>query len=215
MRVGEGCSRFAGIVALQVVFAAWAGYAASAAPLPPSKPDATITDADTLAAPQRDRVAQAPAGGAGASGLPGGASSLNEAHKDWAVACVLQGTAKRCVLSQVQAQQNGQRILAIELNAPNGNSVSGTLAMPFGLALDSGVTLQIDDKPAMPVLRFRTCVPIGCIVNIAFDAPTLATLRTANALKLKATADGGNAMQLSISLQGFASALDRVSALSR
>lgn len=168
--------------------------------------------------PQGVQLAQAPtgtpAGGTG-SGLPGGASSLNETYRDWRVVCAQQGNQKRCALSQAQVQQNGQRILAIELNAPTGNAVSGILILPFGLAFESGVGLQIDEKPPLQPLRFRTCVPGGCIVSLAFDAPALIALRAGTALKIKAVADGGEAMPLSISLQGFGTALDRVGALSR
>ncbi|MDH7794013.1 MULTISPECIES: invasion associated locus B family protein [unclassified Beijerinckia] len=155
------------------------------------------------------------AGAAAVASLPGGASSLNETYKDWRVACAQQANSKRCVLSQVQAQQNGQRVLAMELDAPSGNTVAGALILPFGLALDSGVTFQIDEKPAMQPVRFRTCVPGGCVVAVSFDAPTLAALRAGSALKVKAVADGGTATPFSISLQGFGTALDRVGALSR
>lgn len=180
---------------------------------------ASITGGHDDPEPQRFQVAQAQTGGqnagAATSLLPGGASSLNEAYKDWRVACAQQGAAKRCVLSQVQTQQNGQRLLAIELNAPSGNTVSGTLVLPFGLALDSGVAFQIDEKPAMQPVRFRTCMPGGCLVSVTFDAPTLVAFRAGTALKVKATADGGTAASFSISLQGFGTALDRVAALSR
>lgn len=174
---------------------------------------AEVSDDYSDPAPQRLEVAQAQAGGT--STLPGGASSLNETYKDWRVTCVQQGNAKRCVLSQVQAQQNGQRVLALELNAPTANTVSGTLILPFGLALDSGATFQIDEKPAMQPVRFRTCIPGGCLVNVNFDAATLVALRAGATLKVKATADGGAAAPFSISLQGFGTALDRVVALSR
>lgn len=156
-----------------------------------------------------------PAGGATAAGLPGGASSLNETYKDWVVACRVASNAKHCVMSQQQAQQNGQRVLAIELDEPSDKGVSGTLILPFGLALDSGVTFQIDDRPAMQPVRFRTCLPVGCLVNVTFDGPILVALRAGTALKVKAVADGGAAANFSISLQGFGTALDRVGALSR
>ena len=117
------------------------------------------TDGFTDPAPQRLQLAQAQPATGGGSVLPGGASSLNETYRDWRVTCVQQGTAKRCALSQAQAQQNGQRVLAMELSAPTANTVSGTLVLPFGLALDSGVAFQIDDKPAMAPIRFRTCLP--------------------------------------------------------
>lgn len=167
-------------------------------------------------APQRFDLAQA-AGESVAtiSGLPGGAI-LAERN--------LQGLARRLrpagqsealrVVAGADAA-GGQRVLAIELNAPSGNTVTGALILPFGLALDADVTFQIDDEPAMQPVRFRTCIPAGCLVNIGFDAPTLATLRAGAALKVKAVADGGTAAPFSIPLQGFATALDRLEALSR
>lgn len=150
-----------------------------------------------------------------ASTLPGGASSLNETYRDWQLACVQQTTTKRCAFSQSQAQQNGQRVLAIELSAPTGNTVTGIIILPFGLALDKGITLQIDDQPAGQALQFRTCLQAGCVVPLSFDAPTLTTLRAGVALKVKAISDGGQATPFSISLQGFDAALDRVAALAK
>lgn len=164
-------------------------------------------------APQRFEIAQAQTDGT--STLPGGASSLNETYRDWSVACAVQGATKQCAMSQTQAQQNGQRVLAIELSAPAGNIVSGTLVLPFGLALDSGVTLQIDETPEMQPVRFRTCIPAGCLANVSFDAATIVALRAGSALKVKTTADGGAAAPFSISLQGFGTALDRVATLAR
>lgn len=201
------------------VAAAVAMYAVPSGAQSSSGSDTLFTSSNADPAPRRFELAQAQpgsqSGGAVASTLPGGASSLNETYKDWRVACMQQGTTKRCALSQQQAQQNGQRVLAIELNAPSGNTVAGTLVLPFGLALDSGIAFQIDDKPAMQTIRFRTCVPAGCLVNVSFDAPTLVALRAGAVLKIKATADDGAATPFSISLQGFGTALDRVVVLSR
>jgi invasion protein IalB len=169
-------------------------------------------------APQRLEVAQAPVIGqaaAASAALPGGASSLNETYKDWRVVCAQQGGAKRCVLNQVQMQQSGQRVLAIELNALAGSAVAGVLVLPFGLSLDAGVAFQIDEKLTVQPMRFRTCLPSGCLVAVSFDAPMVAALRTGSALKIRATADGGAAAPFSISLQGFATALDRATALAR
>jgi len=100
---------------------------------------------------------------------------------------------------------------AMGVNKP----ITGTLVLPFGLALDAGVLFQIDEKPAMQPLRFRTCVPSGCLVNVFFDAATLVALRAGAALKIKATADGGAAAPFAVSLQGFGTALDRVATLAR
>lgn len=204
----------AGLAAL----AAMAAWLASERAIAGSNHVAPAVDGSDRSAPQRLKVVQAPAVGQAAAAtatLPGGASSLNEAYKDWRVVCVQQGGAKRCVLNQVQTQQSGQRVLAIELNALTGSSVAGVLVLPFGLSLDAGVAFQIDEKLTVQPMRFRTCLPSGCLVAVSFDAQMVAALRTGSALKIKATADSGAAAPFSISLQGFASALDRAATLSR
>ena len=158
--------------------------------------------------PQRFALAQAAV-------LPSGASSLYETYEDWRVSCVLQGDGKRCALSQVQAQQNGQRMLAIEFAAPREDEgkVAGTLVLPFGLALDSGVRFQVDEQAALEPGRFRTCLPVGCLVPLAFDSATAEALRAGAVLHVKAVADGGAEIPFTISLKGFATALDRTTAL--
>jgi invasion protein IalB len=147
--------------------------------------------------------------------LPGGATTLNESHGDWTVSCAVGNQGKICVLAQQQtAGQANQRLLAVELR-PRDQNVEGTLVLPFGLALDKGVTLQVDDGPAWTPLRIRTCLPGGCLVDLVFDAKTLPLLRKGTTLKIKAVADGGKDTQLAVSLKGFPSALDRTIALAK
>jgi invasion protein IalB len=161
----------------------------------------------------------APALAQEAAGLPGGATSVNESHGDWTVSCAVvpQNGAqnKVCALSQQQTNsQTRQRILAVELR-PRETGAEGTLVLPFGLALDQGVALQIDDGQALPSLRFRTCLPGGCLVDLRFDAKILSALRKGNSLKIKVVADGGGETQLALSLKGLPSALDRTIALAK
>lgn len=158
-------------------------------------------------------------GGAGtavAQGLPGGASSLNETHGDWTVACTTPEGNVRCAVSQVQVNsENRQRVLTVELTATEaGNAASGTLVIPFGLALESGVVLSIDEGAAMPALRFSTCLPAGCLIPLAFDQAALTAMRAGTALKARAAANGsGQEVNFSISLSGFTSALARAAEL--
>ncbi|TPK96484.1 hypothetical protein FJ938_27215 [Mesorhizobium sp. B2-4-14] len=65
----------------------------------------------------------------------------------------------------------------------------------------------------LPPLRFRTCLPGGCVVDLNFDAETLATLREGKSLKVKVVADGGKETVLALSLNGFPGAVDRTVAL--
>lgn len=157
-------------------------------------------------------------GGAAAQGLPGGASSLNETHGDWTVACTVPEGAVRCAVSQVQVNgENRQRVLSVELAATEGgNAASGALVLPFGLALEQGVVLSIDEGEALPPLRFSTCLPVGCLVPLAFDRDTVAAMRAGTALKAKAAANtNGQELSFSISLAGFTSALARAAELTK
>ncbi|WP_234190314.1 invasion associated locus B family protein [Shinella sp. NM-101] len=172
---------------------------------------------------QRLEVAQAAAQPATnqTSTLPGGASSLQENYQDWGVMCAQQPGAngqpsvKRCAMTQQQVnQQGGQRVLAVELR-PAGANFEATLILPFGLALDKGATLQIDDGQATQPYRFRTCLPGGCLVPLTFDPAYMTALQKGSVLKIKAVADSGADTPLSISLRGFGAAAARLTALSK
>lgn len=149
------------------------------------------------------------------STLPNGATSLNETYQDWTVLCGAGQERPVCLMTQQQRKSDtGQLVLAAELGAVAADEVRGSLVLPFGLRLADGVTLQIDDGPASQPLPFATCLPAGCVVQVAFDAAAVAALRSAAAIKLVAKAhDGGGDVQLGISLKGFSAALDRLGQL--
>jgi invasion protein IalB len=177
-----------------------------------AKPAAPAAPAPAAAAPAAGAAAPA----AGTPAQPGQAPASEvqqEPFGDWRVVCLTQPTGKRCTLIQEQAApQTRQRMLAVEV-ALNGDKLEGLLLLPFGLLLERGVVLQLDEQPAQPALRFRTCLPAGCVVPINFDAKTLAALRNGKNLKLKVALDGGQEPNLVISLNGFGQAVDRLVAL--
>lgn len=141
--------------------------------------------------------------------LPGGASSLQETHQDWQVTCQIADGVKQCAVSQQQYQQNGQRILAIEVQSQTKGGVTGVAVLPFGLKLQEGVSFQIDEEPALPARHFSTCLPAGCILPVEFDAPALEALRAGSVLKLKVINVDEKELIFIVSLKGFSSALDR------
>jgi invasion protein IalB len=152
----------------------------------------------------------------GGQALPGGATSLQELHGDWRVACVQQEGKKVCALSQQQTNKDtGQLLLAIELQAVSADRVEGTLILPFGLALERPITFEMNGAPTASVLRVRTCLPVGCLVSLSLDPATITAMRKGMSLTIRATADDGQGALFTISLNGFASALDRASALAR
>jgi invasion protein IalB len=151
-----------------------------------------------------------------AQGLPGGATSLNETHGSWTVVCRTAEGAVRCAMTQTQVSgENRQRVLAIELSAAEAsNATNGVLVLPFGLQLESGIVLSIDEAEILPRLRFSTCLPAGCLVPLSFNGDAITTLRAGTALSVKAAAnDSGQEVNFSISLSGFTSALNRIAEL--
>jgi invasion protein IalB len=148
--------------------------------------------------------------------LPGGASSLTETYQDWTVTCQISDGAKICAMSQQQTRQDGQRILTMELRNSDDGVASGVLLLPFGLALDAGVKLQVKDGPSLPPLPFSTCLPVGCVVPLKLDADTIAAFRGGTSLSIAARAhDSNQEVALSLSLSGFTAALDRLHSLGR
>ncbi|QKC82033.1 invasion associated locus B family protein [Mesorhizobium sp. NZP2077] len=146
--------------------------------------------------------------------VPDGPSSLREVYQDWSVACSVQDNARVCSLSQDQVQKNGQRLLAVEIQRRADGSTVATLLLPFGILLDSGVTLQIDDQPPSSPQRFRTCLPTGCIAVFSIDRSVLGKLRGGEVLKLNVTTDAETPLTFPVSLHGLTAALDRMVALS-
>lgn len=149
--------------------------------------------------------------------LPGGATALTETHGDWTVRCQVRQPESKigCLVQQEQVDsQSRQRLLAVEM-VPGPEGALGTLILPFGLDLDKGVNLAIDDGQQMPNLRFRTCLPQGCLVPIDFAPEMLPALSNGKELKIATVADGGAATPFAVSLNGFASALSRARELAK
>lgn len=147
------------------------------------------------------------------TGLPGGAQSLSETFEDWQVACAMPQGVKRCAIGQQQSDaKTRQRLLSVELQ-PQGAGAEGLLVMPFGLALDKGVTLKAGEAEVGPALRFSTCLPQGCIVPVRLDARALGLIRKAASLTIGAAGADGQPVAFSVSLKGFSAALDRAAAL--
>ncbi|MBX8827376.1 invasion associated locus B family protein [Ochrobactrum sp. SFR4] len=148
------------------------------------------------------------------STLPGGASSLTETFEDWTVFCVAAGGKTQCIVSQSQIQQNGQRVLDIRLNTvtqPDGSN--GSVTLPFGLELEQGVTVQLDDGKIGKPLSFRTCLPNGCLVPLSIDRSMLQAMSVGTSLKLVSVSTQNETTPFIVSLKGFGPALDRAESL--
>jgi len=152
-----------------------------------------------------------------AATLPNGASAINETYGDWTVDCRIANGQRLCVLLQSQGNsQTGQRVFAIELRAPKDGRAEGTILFPFGMKLENGAVLRLDDKDLGQGLRFSTCMAQGCLLPISF--PTVATnaMKSGKALTVAALNLSNNEpVSFSVSLTGFAAALDRITQIDK
>lgn len=184
------------------------GTAPRAPATPPPRP------AQAQAAPAATPTVSQPA--ALAATLPNGASSINEVFGSWTVECRITDGRKACALSQAQGNtQTNQRVFAIELRAPQDGRTEGAILMPFGLKLDNGAVLQLDDRNLGQGLRFSTCYQQGCLLPVSF--PTVATdaMKTGKTLTAAAlNLSNGDPVSFNVSLDGFSAALARISQLS-
>jgi invasion protein IalB len=163
------------------------------------------------------RFAAQPATVAPATPLPNGASSINETYGDWIVDCRLVEGQKQCVLLQAQGNnQTKQRIFEIQLRPPKDGKTEGTILMPFGLKLDSGAILSLDDKDLGEGLHFSTCLPQGCLLPVSFQMATVDVLKKGKTLTVASlNLNSGEVVTFKISLEGFAAASARIAELGR
>ena len=137
---------------------------------------------------------------------------MQETHGKWALTCRAPATdgAAKCAVSQtIFNKASRRRVLAISLSPEAGGGVKGALAMPFGLALAKGVTLQIDGGAVATAEPFYTCLPAGCLVSINWPEATVKALRSATVLKLAAAGLLGRPAEFALTMTGFGGALDR------
>lgn len=208
--------RNASLAALAFVIGSLAAAPASLAqngPAPAARPAPKPAQpaAQNQAAPS---VGQPAAPGAA---LPNGASAINETYGDWTVDCRIANAQRLCVLAQSQGNsQTGQRVFAIELRTPKDGRAEGTILFPFGMKLENGAILRLDDKDLGQGLRFSTCMAQGCLLPISF--PTVATdaMKAGKGLTVAAlNLSNGEPVSFNVSLTGFAAAFDRIAQIDR
>ena len=105
--------------------------------------------------------------------------------------------------------------MAVGINPVADGTAKGSILMPFGLALSKGVTIQVDGGQATSPIAYRTCTPGGCIVPLDWTADSVKVIRGGTTLKLAATADNGQPVDLAVPLKGFSAGFDRALELTK
>lgn len=118
--------------------------------------------------------------------------------------------------SNFRTRITGQRVFAIELRSTRNGKTDGTVLMPFGLNLEAGAVLKLDDKDLGKGLRFSTCVPQGCLLPVSFRSVATDAMRKGKKLVVASLNLSSNEpVTFNISLNGFGAALTRTTDLAK
>jgi invasion protein IalB len=190
-------------------------FVPQAHPTPPKKPaPARRAPQASGQGPSQGQVQGSRAPGAQIGPLPHGASQLSETYGDWTLVCTAGANA--CTLSQTLVNKEGQRAFLIELRVAKDGASEGTIVMPFGLKLEAGVLLKLDDHELGQGLRFSTCVAQGCVLPVNFPVAGMKAIRQGKTLAVSAANIGdGQLITFGVSLNGFAVAVDRAAQLAK
>jgi len=127
---------------------------------------------------------------------------------DWQIECTQTEVGPQCILSQTLSQTStNQRVVTLALQETGDGRMAGNLLMPFGLFLAAGVQLTIGDRALDARLPFSTCLPVGCIVPIGFEASIIADFAAGSTLSLTVIiADSGEPATFTLEMSGLEAA---------
>jgi invasion protein IalB len=191
-----------------------------AAPKPAAKTEAKPAPAEgTAATPAPATAVPAPAPGAPApahAAWPAGATMVSESYGDWTMTCTRPGDKVICIVAQSQGDsQTGRRKFGFELQIPANGRSEGIVLMPFGLAIEAGVSFKLDEQALGKGAPYSMCTSEGCLVPISFPTLALDGMRAAKTLTVTAQKSGSSdPAAIAVPLQGFPQAFDRAVALS-
>ncbi|MGA0564028.1 invasion associated locus B family protein [Ancylobacter sp. VNQ12] len=163
--------------------------------------------------PSLAQQTSAPPAGAPRAAAPAGNApqSTTATYQDWIVRCETRAEGpKVCEIAQgIQAQGQQGLIAQIALGRVTRNDPFRLVVqLPAGIWLPTGVSLQFEDKTAPIALPFTRCLQV-CIADLELKPEQVNLLKARTARALIAFEDGArNKVQLPISFNGFAAALD-------
>jgi len=132
-------------------------------------------------------------------------------HGGWTVQCEDMGgqSARMCVMAQrTRNDKNHSATLTLVFvkTKPGGAVNQMRIAVPIGVFLPTGVTVEIDGKPT-DRLQFRRCLPQVCVAFAEATAELLDKFRNGGSASFNYYEAPGLGLPSAMPLAGFAEAL--------
>ncbi|CUX58176.1 Invasion associated protein B [Agrobacterium deltaense Zutra 3/1] len=170
------------------------------------------------------------AGGAGAQEAAKTPAPLHEVHGSWQLACAAPAkkdgaeaapsTAEKvkppCAIAQVQLEEKTRKlVVSVEFrldNAATPDRLSGTMVLPFGLAVTKLFAVKSGNVRLQEV-QVSTCLPVGCIVSFTPFIEFVSALKAEQTLTVEAPDLQGRTVSFQLQAKGFGEALKRLESL--
>lgn len=135
----------------------------------------------------------------------------------WTAQCVQddENNSEACHITQrLVVEGSGEQEKAVQMSvgfAPGESTPVTIIRLPLGLWLLNGITLTVDDgrSQQFPV---QVCASAGCQTTLRLEPDMLETLKAGRRLTITSYNLRQEAVQVPISLQGFAQAIEALQA---
>jgi invasion protein IalB len=139
-------------------------------------------------------------------------SAAQAQSSGWSVQCNNNAEAElvcSAVMTLTSGEEN-QRIFSISLQeAPEAETPTLIMQLPFGLNLPRGIDLTIDEGETR-TFEVNTCLQTGCFVAQPAPAALTDAMAAGETLTVAMEASSGGETRMSLSLQGFTKAFQRL-----
>lgn len=139
---------------------------------------------------------------------PRPAAAPADKQHTWVEQCATIGkSGKTCQASGSVLSPDGKQVVLVMSLAPtpDGKATAMQMAVPLGISLKAGITIDIDGaySTTMPASR---CTPQGCLVEGNVDAAMIEAMKVKASATIRVATVEGKAIAIKLPLAGFADA---------
>ncbi|HVZ27897.1 MAG TPA: invasion associated locus B family protein [Rhizomicrobium sp.] len=136
---------------------------------------------------------------------------------DWTVRCFSVASVSPCDMYQESQETNShRRVLGFSLAyVPKDDKHVVDIAVPLGISIPAGLIIKTDGYTS-PRLGYHHCDQAGCYIEGVMPNDMVASIaKSGPEATVNIQSDDGKAFNIKLSLNGFASAHDAMSALAK